>query len=75
MMRGLLFDCCLTYQRLDCVTVELPVDSLSGEVKVVALGVVAVSHVPPVGPQVGEEYGGEGGEEVLVVDDPELAVV
>ena len=55
MIRGLLFDCCLTYQRLDSVTVELPVDTLSGEVKVVAPGVVAVSHVSPVWPQVGEE--------------------
>ena len=64
-----------TYQGLDCVGVEVPVDVVLIAAVIIALSVVALSHVSSVGAEVREEDGGQGGEIFLVVDDPEMTVI
>ena len=55
--------------------VEVPVDVVLISVEIITLSMVALPHVASVGPEVREEDGGQGGEIILVVDDPEMTVV
>ena len=54
--------------------VEVPVDVVLISVEIVTLSMVALPHVASVGPEVREEDGRQGGEIILVVDDPEMTV-